>query len=509
MAGNVPDKLAVVNRRPPREGSVRLQLNGLSWRHLIVGFAATFAAALCFALPVAAEDLAVRLERALAAPALQGASLSVLVVDRETGATVHARSADRALVPASTQKLLTAIAALDGFGAGHRFETRLLADRPLDATGRLETLFVEGAGDASLTSEQWWRLAADLAAKGVSRVDGIVLDDSGFDRERWHPSWAPITSRAYHGPIGALTANYGAFRVIVTPGDAVGDPVVVRIDPPVPYFEVVNRAQTARSRRGLRVERKGLSGRDQIVVSGSVRPGRKPADVWRSVSHPLAYTGSVLASQLRANGIEVTGTIQAGTVPPSAVEVLAFAGHPMHHIVSLVLKHSSNMMAESLVKALARGPRGKDPEPSRPVGTWLTGMAEVQRRLEAMGVSLEGASLVDGSGLSRDNRVSARLLVDAMRAADRDFALGPDLVGALPIAGVDGTLRKRAEGARAQVRAKTGTLNGVTALAGFAVSQAGDAYVFAFLVNGYRGGAGRAMDAVDAYVETLVVPDAP
>jgi len=324
---------------------------------------------------------------------LRDAALSVLVVDRASGATLYERSPARALLPASTQKLLTAIAALDAFGPGHRFVTEVLADAPLDAQGAVATLYVLGGGDASMTSEQWWRLAADLAAMGVRRVGELVLDDTVFDDVRWHPSWVPITARAYHGPIGGLTANYGAFRVIAVPGRAVGDPVGVRIDPPIPYFELVNEAETRRdSGDGLRVERFALPARDRIVVTGTLPPGAAPKEIWRSVSHPRAYAGGVLRWQLEANGIAVGDCTKPGSAPEQAVSLLAFEGHPMRHVVGLALKFSSNMIAESLVKALGRAASGDPPGP----GTWAGGMAELRRRLEAMGISLAGNLLVDG-----------------------------------------------------------------------------------------------------------------
>ena len=520
MRRNVPDKLARVNRRPPREGLVYRRLDlGLRPRRagapaarvgragvLAFGLLATLLAA-----PVSAQDRAASerwragVDRALAAPALQGAALSVLVVERDSGRELFARRPSEALIPASTQKLLTTVAALDAFGAGHRFKTRVLATAAPDAQGRIDDLFVVGGGDASLTSEQWWRLAADLAAQGVREVRGaLVLDDRVFDGVRWHPSWQPITARAYHGPVGGLTANYGAFRVLVAPGPRPGAPAAVRADPPVSYLRIASRARTGKGRSRLQVDRIAGAGSERVVVDGSVRPGGRTSEVWRSVADPLAYAGAVLEWQLRANGIAVNGGARPGAAPPDAVEILAFEGHPMRRTVGLVLKYSSNMIAESLVKALAVQAAGEAPPPGS--GTWPAGVAEMSRRITGLGVPLEGTTIVDGSGLSRENRVSARVLVALLRAAHGEFRIGPDLLAALPIAGVDGTLEKRAEAATAEVRAKTGSLDGVTALAGHALAEDGTPLVFAILVNGYRGSMSGAVDAVDAFAAAMVEP---
>ena len=508
MARNVPDKLARVNRRPPREGFVRHRTQGRIAAATVVVFIVVALAAAAHASPASGPARwRAALDSALGAPVFRGAAVSVQVVDRRTGEELYARAPGLALIPASTQKLLTAVAALDTFGPGHRFETRVLAASAPDAGGNVGDLFVVGGGDASLTSEQWWRLAADLRAYGLTRVQGdLVLDDSAFDRVRWHPSWEPVTARAYHGPVGALTANYGAFRVVIAPGSP-GEAARVRIDPPVPYLALVNRTQTvAGARASLRVERLAGRGRERVVVSGRIAPGAEPKEVWRSVADPRAYAGAVLRLQLEANGIAVAGTVRAGSPPPDAVELHAFKGHPVHHVVELALKYSSNMIAESLVKGIALAEaraRGQGAPAS-----WETGMAQVRLRLRSIGVGLDGVTLVDGSGLSRENRVSAQALVSALRAADARFAIGPDLLAGLPIAAEDGTLEERAEGAHARVRAKTGTLDGVTTLAGHAHTEDGRELVFALLVNGYRGPAGPAVDAVDAFAEALVASPA-
>jgi D-alanyl-D-alanine carboxypeptidase/D-alanyl-D-alanine-endopeptidase (penicillin-binding protein 4) len=130
----------------------------------------------------------------------------------------------------------------------------------------------------------------------------------------------------------------------------------------------------------------------------------------------------------------------------------------------------------------------------------------VRRRLEALGLDTSDARIVDGSGLSRRNRVSARLLVGALRTARDSFGVGPEVMASLPIAGGDGTLSERAEGAAARVRAKTGLLDGVSTLSGYAERPDGRVVAFAILVNGFEHGAGAAMAAVDRFAEALVAP---
>jgi D-alanyl-D-alanine carboxypeptidase/D-alanyl-D-alanine-endopeptidase (penicillin-binding protein 4) len=442
-----------------------------------------------------------RLRAAASARGFQGGVQTVLVVDRATGEALFAKHPERALAPASTQKVLTALAVLEAFGAGHQFTTEVLAPNPPNAEGVVGSLAVRGA-DPAMTGEQWWRLANDLRALGIAEISrDVVLDDSLLDAERWHPSWQPVSARAYHAPIGAISANYGAFRVIVSPGARLGSAARVQVDPPLAYFPLENAVRTAKPGSGasLTVERAlGASGAtERVSVGGAIALGADRVEIWRSVIDPTAYAAAVFRQQLEAAGIRVGGSVGAGATPAGSALLYEFEGLPLRTTADLLLKYSNNFIAETLLKHLGRLDSGAP-------GGWGNGAVALRARLGALGLPLEGSVLVDGSGLSRDNRVSARLLVAALRKADQTFAIGPDLLASLPIAAEDGTLRKRADGARGLVRAKTGTLDGVTSLAGWARTVGGRELVFALISNGHRHGDVEAVAAVDAFASALV-----
>jgi len=425
-----------------------------------------------------------------------------MVVDRETGELLFARDPDQALVPASNLKLLTGIAALAAFGPAHRFSTEVLASGEPDRAGAVDALFIRAGGDPTLTSEQWWRLAADLRIRGLRRVRGeLLLDDTLFDAERWHASWGEISSRAYHAPVGALSANYGAFFVVVAAASDPGGPVRVGVDPPVPYLRVVNRAQTgaAGSLATIDVNRELAGDFEKIVVEGSIPAGREPLEYWRSVANPARYAGAVLRMQLEANGIAVEGGVRLGRVPDTAVSLYRFEGKSLAEVTRLFLKNSNNFIAEALVKSM-----GAQSAAGASRGSWELGISAELRQLESMGLDTTGLQLVDGSGLSYQNRVPARLLVDALRLADASFEFGPELGAALPIAATDGTLERRAAAALGRVRAKTGLLTRVTGLTGFAKGGEGPEVIFSVLANGYRGSDEQAMDALDGFAAALV-----
>jgi D-alanyl-D-alanine carboxypeptidase/D-alanyl-D-alanine-endopeptidase (penicillin-binding protein 4) len=187
-------------------------------------------------------------------------------------------------------------------------------------------------------------------------------------------------------------------------------------------------------------------------------------------------------------------------VAEAALPLLAFEGRPLAEIVRLFLKHSNNEIGEGLVKALAART-----QPG--AASWSEGIDALRAELARAGVDPRPLTLVDGSGLSYENRVPPRSLVTALRVAATSFRYGPELLAALPIAAADGTLEERAAGAANAVRAKTGLLTRVTGLSGFAQLANGRVVVFSVLVNGFRGSAEAAMDGVDRFVAALVRPE--
>ena len=158
-------------------------------------------------------------------------------------------------------------------------------------------------------------------------------------------------------------------------------------------------------------------------------------------------------------------------------------------------------IAESLVKAMGVGS-------SAGPASWEQGLAVMRGELEKLGVAVERIHLVDGSGLSYENKVSPRSFVEALERARLSFRFGPEFVAALPIAAADGTLKNRANAAALEVRAKTGLLTRVTGLSGYAERPDGHVVVFSLLTNGWRGSAKAAMDGVDAFVFELVTDPA-
>lgn len=445
------------------------------------------------------------LDQTLSSQGLKGAEVSALVVRQRDGAVLYARTPDRLMIPASNAKVLTALMSLAAFGPTHRFETWIRSDAPPGRNGEVAQLYLRGGGDPAITSEDWWRLAAELRDAGLRRVTGdLVVDDSVFDSVRWHASVEGVSSRAYHAPVGALNANYGSFAVTVGPGAKVGDPVSVTVNPSIDYLKISNLGTTLsrRKRRSLVVDRTDGLANEIVSVRGGVRVGDESKTYFRSVLHPERYAGAVLKMQLAGLGVDIAGRVRAGAAPEGSFELHTFEGRSVGEIVKLFMKFSNNGMAESMVKNLAVLTDGGR-------GSWDAGVPEMRRRLVDRGVPAAGFELVDGSGLSYHNRIAPRALVAALRVGVDSFRFGPEFVASLPIAARDGTLEKRAGAAQDRVRAKTGLLNGVTGLSGFAVvgpagrGVSGERLIFSVLANSCKHGDDAAMDALDKFAELL------
>ncbi|GLW63774.1 D-alanyl-D-alanine carboxypeptidase DacC [Actinomadura rubrobrunea] len=443
--------------------------------------------------PAASGDLRADLDAILADPRLADADVGVLVRDARTGAVRYARGAEGSLLPASNQKINTSVAALALLGPGYRFRTSVLAARVKGSTVT-GNLYLKGTGDPTLRTAEYDALAAQVAARGVTRVTGdLIADDTWFDAVRTPAHWDPADLQyAYAGPISALTVSpnddfdAGSVGVSVEPGEP-GEPVAVTLTPATDAVKIDNRAVTgpAGSASTLSVNR--ANGSDTIVVSGSYPADGAVYETLRTVPEPTLYAADVFRKALEAHGVRVDGAVRRGAAPGGATLLADHRSMPLSRLIRPFLKLSNNVIAEILVKAVGREVAGR--------GSWEAGLPAIERYVHGLGVPAERLTMADGSGLSRLNRVTPRDITTVLRRAQTKTWF-PAWYQALPIAGdpdplVGGTLTNRMRGtpAAGNVHAKTGTLTGVTALSGYVRDPSGRRLVFSVIFNGYAGGA--------------------
>ncbi|TMA27946.1 MAG: D-alanyl-D-alanine carboxypeptidase/D-alanyl-D-alanine-endopeptidase [Deltaproteobacteria bacterium] len=472
------------------------------------------ACAACFALATSAratpadrEALRKAVDQLLAQPPLLGAHISIEVDSLEDGQPVYSRSADEQLNPASNTKLITSAAALLRLGPEYRFATDYLTDRPLQR-GRTGVLYVRGRGDPSVSTERLDGLVSDLWHRGLREVRDIVLDDSFFDREEFGPGWEQETSdKAWAAGVGALSLNHNSVSIYMAPGNRAGARARIDVEPDTrDYFTVWNEVVTVRQngRRKLRPHTLPDGEKTRIEVEGRIPLRADPVMLYRRVGDPTFYYGQTLRMLFKRRGIRVTGRVKRGVAPENALLLQSYDSPELAEIVRDMNKASSNFIAEMLVKTLGAELKGTP-------GTWPKGLQVAEDLLAEMGLSRGSYTLKNGSGLNDTNRFSARQIATLLSAVWKRFPIAAEFMASLGIAARDGTMRLRMEGtdAAGRLRAKTGTLERVTALSGYVQSLGGERFVFSALVNDWSGRTGPVNAAIDRLGAMLAASGAP
>ena len=453
------------------------------------------------------ETLRRSVEQLLQQPPLLGAHVGVEVQSLDDGSVVLSKNAEDLLNPASNTKLITSAAALLRLGPEYRFTTDYLADRPL-RNGRAGTLFVKGRGDPAVTTERLEGLVTDLWHRGLRTVGDIVLDDTFFDREQFGPGWEQETSdKAWAAGVGALSLNHNAVAIYITAADRTGQRARVEVDPDArDYFVVDSRVTTVRTngRRKLRPRTVADGERTRIAVEGRIPRGADPVVMFRRVGDPTFYYGQTLKMLLKQRGIRVSGRVRRGQVPGSAVLLQSYESPELAEVVRDMNKVSSNFIAEMLVKTLGAELKGSP-------GTWPKGLEVAEDLLAELGLPRGTYVLHNGSGLNDTNRFTARQMASLLQAVWKRFPVASEFVASLGIAARDGTMRLRMEGtdAAGRLRAKTGTLERVTALSGYVQSLGGERFVFSVLVNDWTGKSGPVVSSIDRLGVMLAAVGAP
>lgn len=298
--------------------------------------------------------------------------------------------------------------------------------------------------------------------------------------------------------VSALSLNRNTITVRVEPGEAESAPLTVTTAPATRYVTVVNSASTGKAGGACAASVTRRAGdRDNVVtVAGALAPGCAPVAKRLTVWKPELFALTVFGEQLSQLGVYVS-SLNAAPTPPDAIP-LAELSRPVSEVVTVLLKQSDNLSAESLVKYLGHVGTGRE-------GTAASGLARIAAYLDSKGIAAERLVLADGSGLSRYNLLTAESLVRLLVEAYRDPRIAASFVDALPIAGKDGTLARRMKGTAAEgtVLAKTGTMTGVSALSGYVVTAEGETLAFAMLMQNFTGSSARVRQIQDSVAVLL------
>jgi D-alanyl-D-alanine carboxypeptidase/D-alanyl-D-alanine-endopeptidase (penicillin-binding protein 4) len=473
--------------------------------------------------PKTLAELQTRISEILAKPELAPAMVGVKVVSLDNGRIVFEENAAKLLRPASNMKIYTVAAALDRLTPDYRFSTSVFAASKPDPSGVIRgDLRIYGRGDPSFAARfnngDYFKAIDDLATKivsaGVKRVEGdLVGDETYFVGPKYGSGWEWEDLTWYYGAeVTPLTVNDNALDLFVKPGAALGQPALITTGPPDPLLTIVNRVTTSAKgvKRDISIHR-GLND-NTITIAGTIPLEDRGYTGGIGISHPALLFMYLLRNSLAQKGVVITGKsrVTGELALPSVTsvssvaqeEIVNFQSQPFGVIAAQTLKPSQNLYTELILRTLGKL---STPPPTftitNPTSEQL-GLEAVRTFLKTTGIRPESLVLDDGSGLSRGDMITAEASVQLLAFMSR-HRFASVFRDALPIAGVDGTLRNRLKGTPAEnnLRAKTGSLSSASSLAGYVTTAAGEKLAFSIMVNNYP----REVDPRAACIDPIAI----
>ncbi len=490
-------------------------------RSAITGFTTTCVLASCASTTAQTQvavaqgssrtDLVEQVEKIFNDSRFENAFWGAAIQSLDSGEVWYERNADKLFMPASNEKIPTAAAGLLYFGPDWTFTTHLCAEGEISGDTLDGNLVVFGNGDPTMytrfqedSRSVFFEWADKLKENGITRVTGdLIGDDNAWDENGFGYGWTVGGLDAwYSAETSALSFNENYVDLTFKPPATVDGKLTVTPNIPSAYFEIVDKTKVvAEGRTRVSVDRE--YGTNQIVLSGTVVAGDKSFERSPSIWNPTGFYVTVLKETLESRGIEIDGDaidcdeIDGWNHEPGDFTVLdKHASPPLREILAGLMKRSQNMYAENMVRVMGHAAHGE--------GSFSNGRRVVKDELSSFGVPSGGWSFMDGSGLSRYNYVSPRILLNILKGM-RQHEYWEVWKNAQPIAGVDGTLRRRMKGTAAEgnVRAKTGTISNTRGLSGYVTTAAGEEIVFSFLVNAHQVSSRDTEDVTDGVLALI------
>jgi D-alanyl-D-alanine carboxypeptidase/D-alanyl-D-alanine-endopeptidase (penicillin-binding protein 4) len=365
-------------------------------------------------------------------------------------------------------------------------------------------VWLRGYGDPYLVAEEYWKLADGLRKRGIRRVDGdLVFDTSFFELEPEDPgAFDNQPDRVYNLTPHPLLVNFNAVRFVVRP-EADGRSVTVAPDPALPNLALDNRLKLYQApcggyQRGVALAMADPGVRDQVLLEGRFPNGCDEYALTRTVLGPESYAFGLFDLYWHQLGGEIGGRWRLGKVPASLKPFHLHRSRPLGDLIRLVNKFSNNVMTRHMALTLGAEVYG-------PPATAAKGNKAIFALLRERGIDTDGLLVSNSAGLSRDSRISARQLAGVLQAAWKGPFMA-EFASSLAIAGLDGTMRRRLTGTAAQGRMhlKTGSLDDVSAVAGYVLTQSGRRLMVVLLVNAPEAHRGLGEDLQDVILRWVV-----
>ncbi len=427
-------------------------------------------------------------------PNFSNAEWGVVIQSLETGEYFYKRNEDKLMMPASNIKLFTTAAGLILLGSDYRFSTSVYMNGKLDGSTLRGDLVVQGRGDPTISGRFYdddmfkvyndW--ADSLSNLGIDEITGnIIGDDNSFDEVGLGTGWSwDYESEWFSAPSSAISFNDNCINISVYVNKANNQPQVVT-QPNTKYVIILNKVATVPNDSVTSINIYRDMGTNVVTVYGTIKQNSDTINTFATVNNPTQYSMVVLKDVLRKKGIVIDGypidvdDISQPLDYTKMSKLFTQYSPPLKEIIKVINKNSQNFFAEQLLKTI-----GLEKEN---FGSASKGIEAENKIFREMGINTEGMSIVDGSGLSRLDLCTPRQIVTLLSYMYKSKYFIP-FYNSLPIAGVDGTLGTRMQNTKAQgnIRAKTGFLEGVRSLSGYAFTGDHEPVAFSIIVNNFN-----------------------
>ncbi len=429
------------------------------------------------------------------------AFIGVQVKSMKHGDILYTHNESNLFTPASTLKILTAEAALMYLGPDYTFQTKLMTNAKSTANGIVDgDVYLVHSGDPSLTYYDLTDMMVSLKSQQIQGITGhVYVDNTAYDQDNFGPGWFwKDRQYCYSAPINASIINHNCISIGITPAKTIGSRALV-IQSPRFFYAGINNTVITKS-AGARSCHLSLNSTDSniITMDGCMPRGHYSRGGSVVINNIVKYNESLLQNSFRRFGINVADGVDAKTAPSDLTPLATHESKPLHLLINKMLKESDNIIAGSLFKKMGE-------LYSRQPGSWSNGATALKQILAQASVNTSQMRALDGSGLSRSDQITPSQMMQVLDYAFHNYATSYEFISALPIAGVDGTLKYRLHNVAWKVRAKTGTMSktGIIALAGYAVSKDREPIAFVIMINGRSSNIWKYRDIEDRIVTAL------
>ena len=417
------------------------------------------------------------------------ASIGIDIRSLETSQSLYSYHKNKPFTPASNIKLYTSLTSLIKLGLDYKFETTIYRKN--------DNLFIKGGGDPNFTLNNLDSLAKLISVE-ISNIDTIIADETILDSNQFGPGWMWDEGHWWHAaPISALSLNDNCISFFVRT-EKIGKPLQIEIFPNTKYVKIINNSTTVFDSLSLKkftINRDWKNQNNIFTISGNKIQTQKIDTLKRNISNPALYTATIFAERLNNYNIQ-TKHIKTGQTPIDAIPIFKNTSKSLLKINKRMMYDSNNLTAEILTKTLSIN----DTIP----GNWKMGLKIIKSILaDSTKIDTSKINIADGSGLSRYNLSSAQnftILLDYIYHSK----YSEYFISSLPYGGSNSTLKERLINSNLNIRAKTGSLSGISCLSGYIFSKQYGPLAFSILINGYIGSSAPYKDFQDKILTFLL-----